>query len=225
MEDTGKLAKFTAKLMGLFFILLWVLAVFEAGFDAGKHNYAELVFFGLVSIIFGLGLISAYLSQVAEAQDRAYLQQLKELQSKTKPLIEKIEKQAGENTREQELAEVARRITRGVAQGVKPAGIQVTAIESMFHDETGSYLRFTKLGEFDAKMEISDEPFTDTPETSEPAETGANLDGIKKLTTRQQRKAHEAKGHGAITDAEHRDQTNAKRRAARAAKKREANEE
>lgn len=225
MEDTGKLANFTAKLMGFFFIIAWVLAVFEAGFDAGKHNYAELVFFGIISIIFGLSLIYAYFDQIAEAQARAYLEQLKELESKTKPLIEKMKERTNEKTQEQELVEIARRITREVAQGVKPTTAQLATIQTRFHDETGSYIRFTKVGELNAEMDISSEPFTDTPEASEPAETGANLDGIKKLTTRQQRKAHEAKGHGAITDAEYRDQTNAKRRAARAAKKREANKE
>lgn len=229
------------KLLGALGLFLVVYSLIIGGFDLGHHNYQEAVPNLVVAAFWILFLVIIAIEAVHDASFKAEMKFLEKTSAMLKGLAEAEEaKQAKHEALHAEIEHdidlagaIAQDIMKGEKREVTPE--ETARIEQAFHDQSdGKFLKIHNSSDEGMEMEISAEPFEQVPGRSD-AHEAARVRGDearakqipvtdgeaapKPLTKSQQRRINNQKGFGPITDDEVRDQKNAKRRAARLAKK------
>jgi hypothetical protein len=221
--------KHFTKLFGGLAAFLTAYGFILGGYSLGQHNYQSAVLNLVLGFFWCLivGILTAESRlEVKLAAERKSLDRLRELLGIMEKDTETVTGQV------QEIRDLI------AANGGFPlTSERLPMIEAAYHEHTGKYLKL-ELQEGDTRIsseissEISDEPFERPERLPEPpvAPTAVTVhipvkDGsepaVKPLTKSQQRRLNTKKGLGPLTDDEVREQKNAKRREARAAKKAE----
>lgn len=237
--------KHFTKIFGSLAVVLVFYSLILGGFDLGQHRYQVAVPNLIVGFFWFLILGVVAAEQVSDAKFKAEMKFLDKTSAMLKGLVEAEEARNTPNDHQEKMAELlvdcVDEITKQTGDGERkaPTQEQADAAAALFHEKTGDHYARMTIVAGGVKAEIGTDPFESAEQVPgrSPAHEAARVRGDKArakqipvtdgdepqkpLTKSQQRRKNTKLGIGPITDDEVRENKNAKRRAARAAKKAE----
>lgn len=170
MSDTGKTthSKINRWFMAMSVILFSYEAVM-AGFNLGKHSYANAGFDGILAV-FWLGFAAIMvMERIADAKFEEMDRSFEKLTGLLKTMADKADDKKHAETMAELLVDCTDEIVMANNKGKRraPTQTEVAAIEQLFHDKTGDHYAKLTVVKGGVEAQISSEPIDVAPGRSE----------------------------------------------------------